>query len=483
MLLGTGMLKTWLTSDGDVPVSMSIPQMDDPTGQEARDALERANRLVKSADIHETFEGQPAPGIPGEWARFRGPNFDAIVTEDVKLADSFPAGGPRKLWELEVGLGYSGPTVHKGRVFLQDYDDKYKHELLRCFSLADGKEIWRTGYYIEVDNNHGQTRTVPAVTDKYTAVFGAYCVLMCAETDTGKPKWVIDLSSKKGDYACKIPMWHAGQCPLIDDGKVIAAPASKNALMIAVDCETGKVVWTTPNTPGWKQSHSSILPMTVAGTKMYVYAAVGGVVGVAADGEKAGEILWSTADWSSSVVMPTPVPVGDDRIFVTSGYNGGCALIKIKAENGKFSTQTIYNYRGKNLAPKCFSCYQQTPIFHQGRLFGIQSNTAKERGMEFVCVDPNPSGGRIIWSSGQKVVFTAKKKKEAWGPWILADGKFYVFGDSGLMAVFKADTSRCDLLGTWQLWEHGHESWGPPAIAGGLLLMRDISRLACFDIR
>lgn len=476
------MLKAWLGTGSKVDVAMSIHQMDDPAGREAKDAIARANRLVESAEIHETFDGQPAD-LPGEWARFRGPNFDAIVTEDVKLAHSFPAGGPRKIWELEVGLGYSGPTVHKGRVFLLDYDDNYKHEILRCFSLADGKEIWRTGYYIEIDNNHGQTRTVPAVTDKYTATFGSYCVLMCVDTDTGKPRWVMDLSSKKGDYACKIPMWHAGQCPMIDDGKVIAAPASKNALMIAVDCESGKVKWTTPNTPGWRQSHSSILPMTVAGTRMYVYAAVGGVVGVAADGDKAGEILWSTGDWSSSVLMPTPVPVGDDRIFVTSGYDGGSAVIRIKNDGDGFGTETVYNFRGKKLAPKCFSCYQQTPIFHQGRLFGIQSNSGKQHRMEFVCVDPNVPGGRIVWASGQEVVLTAKKKREAWGPWILADGKFYVFGDSGLMAVFGADTGSCRLLGTTQLWEHGHECWGPPAIAGGFLLMRDISRLACFDVR
>ena len=483
VLIGVGLLGAWLSIGPTVDVRLSVTQMDDPTGQEARDAEDRAKRLIEFEDVnvHDTFAGEPAD-LPGEWARFRGPSFDAIVTEDVQLAHSFPAEGPRKIWELGVGLGYSGPVVHKGRVFLQDYDDSYKNELFRCFSLTDGKEIWRTGYRIEIDNNHGQTRTVPAVTDKYAVMFGSYCVLMCVETDTGKPKWVIDFSSREGDYACKIPMWHAGQCPLIDDGKVIAAPASKNALMVGVDCETGEVEWTTPNTPGWKQSHSSILPMTVAGTKMYVYAAVGGVVGVAAEGERAGELLWSVPDCLTGVVMPMPVPVSEDRVFVTSGYSGGCALIKIEGDGSKFSAGTVYNYR-KTTANDCFSCYQQTPIFHEGRLFGIQSNEAKERAMEFVCADPSKPGAKIVWGSGQEVVLTAKKKKNAWGPWILADGKFYVFADSGMMAIFEANTEECALLGTTQLWEHGHETWGPPAIAGGLLLMRDISRLACFDIR
>jgi len=102
--------------------------------------------------------------------------------------------------------------------------------------------------------------------------------------------------------------------------------------------------------------------------------------------------------------------------------------------------------------------------------------------MEFLCVDPEQPGGRIVWASGKQAVFTAPKKKEAWGPYILADNKFYVIGDAGLLAVFRAATDRCNMLGQWQLME-GHEVWGPLAVAGGRLLVRDVYRLVCFDIR
>jgi outer membrane protein assembly factor BamB len=257
--------------------------------------------------------------------------------------------------------------------------------------------------------------------------------------------------------------------------------------MIGVSCADGRVLWETPNPNKWKMSHSSIVPMTICGTRMYVYAAAGGVVAVRADGPRAGEILWATPEWTTSVVMPSPVLLSDDRVFLTSGYGGGCAVLKVTKEGDAFSVKTVYNYRAKRpndpISRKCFSCYQQTPIHHKGRLFGIQSNDAKEHAMEFVCVDPNVSGGKLLWWSGPEPVFTAHKKREAWGPWILADNKFYVAGDSGLLAVFAADTERCNLLGSWQIMSHGHEVWGPMAIVSGRLLIRDLTRLMCFDLR
>jgi outer membrane protein assembly factor BamB len=277
-------------------------------------------------------------------------------------------------------------------------------------------------------------------------------------------------------------VWYAGQCPLIDNGQAIIAPAGTEVLMMAVACDSGKVTWTVPNDASWKMSHASIVPVTIDGTKQYVYAAVGGVVGVGAEGESAGTILWKTDAWSASVVMPTPVPMSDGRLFLTSGYSGGCAVLQVAREDGAFSVKTLYNFRGKKNYRKCFSCYQQTPIYYQEHLFGIQLNDAKEHRMEFVCVDPNEPGGRFVWFSGKETVLTAPKKKEAWSPYILADDKFYVMGDAGLLVIFEATTARCSKLGQWQLLE-GHEVWGPLAIAGGRLLVRDVDHLLCFDIR
>jgi outer membrane protein assembly factor BamB len=78
------------------------------------------------------------------------------------------------------------------------------------------------------------------------------------------------------DYDTKEPLWYAGQCPRIDNGRVIISPGGK-ALMVAVDALTGKVIWQTDNPDKWQMTHSSILSTQFDGKKMYVYCASGGV--------------------------------------------------------------------------------------------------------------------------------------------------------------------------------------------------------------
>ena len=53
------------------------------------------------------------------------------------------------------------------KVYLLDYDEEKKADALRCFSLENGIELWRRWYSIKVKRNHGMSRTIPAVTEKY----------------------------------------------------------------------------------------------------------------------------------------------------------------------------------------------------------------------------------------------------------------------------------------------------------------------------
>jgi len=482
LLAGSAVIGWWL---GLAPVqapTLSVPGLDDPAGRKAEDALRRKLQLFEYGELYAKFVFPVAvQSESGNWPRFRGEKLDGINHQDIELADTFPAEGPREIWRLELGAGYAGAAIYEGRVYVMDHVEG-EGDVLRCFDFDSAKELWRTGYKIRVPNNHGITRTTPAVTDSYIVTMGPMGQVMCVERGTGKALWGMSLSREYGTRDLS-GCWYAGQCPLIEDGNAIIAPAGTNVLMIAVACATGEVVWEAPNRNGWRMSHSSIVPVTVDGTKMYVYCSVGGITAVGAEGELAGKVLWETDEWTSSVLMPSPVVMDGNRLFFTSGYDGGSALVEIVREGESFKPRFIYNFNGKRKSRDCFSTYQHTPIYYEGHLFGIQLNSARERKMEFVCVDPNGPGGRIVWGSGEDTVFTAPKKREAWGPYILADGKFYVMGDTGLMAMFEANTAECRKLGEWQLLEDGHEVWGPMAIVDGRLFVRDYTRLLCFDLR
>ncbi len=269
---------------------------------------------VDIAGEFKSFGGEAGPDV-GSWPRFRGVDFSNRA-EGPPLLEDWPAGGPRSIWRTKVGQGYAGPAVHRGRVFLLDYDEEAGGDALRVFSLADGAEIWRRTYRAPIKKNHGFSRTVPAVDDDYILTLGPRCIAMCVRMETGDFIWGKDLVA---EYGTEVPLWYTGQCPLMDGGVAVLAPGG-SALLVGVDCATGEVVWETPNPDAWGMSHSSVVPATLLGRRMYVYCAKEGVVGVAADGVERGKVLWRTTAWAHPVTSPSALPIDDHRVFVPAGY-------------------------------------------------------------------------------------------------------------------------------------------------------------------
>ncbi len=448
----------WFSFDPTRDFLERIPGMD---GSPAY--LTTLDEFIRIGEYFESFDGVPSD-LPGAWPRFRGPNYDNVSVETVPLADSWGEGGPEVLWSVGLGEGHAAPAVLNGRVYLMDYDEKNQRDVLRCFSLSDGREIWRRGYKIHVKRNHGMSRTVPAVTDRYVVTIGPRGHVMCVDAVTGGFLWGIDLEK---EYETTVPLWYTAQCPMIDGSRVIIAPGGR-ALMIGVDLETGEVVWETPNPKGWPMSHSSIMPMALNGKRMYVYSSTGGITGVSAEGDDIGAVLWETSEWSPSVIAPSPVVFADGRIFVTAGYGAGSMMLKVREENRAFSVEPVYSF-----APEeGLACEQQTPLLYQGQLFGILPKDAGELRNQFVAFDPD---GFIVWSSG-------KTNRFGLGPYITADGKFFILSDDGVLTMLEATTEAYVQLDQAKVL-NGRDAWGPMAIAGGRILLRDSKQLVCIDVR
>lgn len=450
-------LTLWLAYDPSANLTVNLP------GTDGRPAvLETSEELVDLRGVLQQFDGVPAD-LPGAWTRFRGPNFDNIYENGARLADSWGEGGPEVLWSVDLGEGHAAPVVLNGRVYLIDYDETARSDAVRCLSLADGKEIWRRSYNVRIKRNHGMSRTVPAVTDKYVVTMGPRCHVVCLDSVTGEFRWGIDLQK---EYGTKEPLWYAGQCPLIDGDEVILAPGGSETLMMAVDCETGSVVWKTPNLKGWNMSHSSIIPMTIAGTRMYVYCSLGAAVGVAAEGERTGELLWESP-WNAFVIAPSPVDLGDGRIFMTAGYGKGNVMLRVEKREGAFVAEEL----SRKLPTEGLACEMQTPIYYDGRLYGIMPKDAGTLREQFVCYDID---GTLVWSSG-------KDKRFGLGPFVLADGKFYALSDDGILRLVRASRSEYLQLDEARVLD-GQDAWGPIAIANDRMLLRDSKKMLCIAV-
>ncbi len=459
--LGLILLGWWLLHDPVRTFSENLPGGDNRPEGYVSGAAE--------ADIGSFFAG--FDGVPSQiqagWPRFRGPDFDNISKETIPLAERWSAAGPPVLWSVDLGEGHAGPVVSHGRVYLLDYDEEERADILRCFSLDDGREIWRRGYALFIKRNHGMSRTIPAATEKYVVTIGPKCHVMCVDAETGDLRWGIDLIQ---EYGGEIPLWYTGQCPLIDGDTAVLAVGGK-ALLVGVDCETGDIVWQTPNPQEWLMSHSSVLPHTVLGRKMYVYCAIGGILGVSAEEGSRGEVLFSTDTWNPNVVAPSPVYLGDGRFFITAGYGAGSILIQLREDgSGTYSVETLQTLKpSEGMASE-----QQTPVFYDGHLFSILPKDAGPLRSQLVCCRPDDPA-TFVWTSG-------KTNRFGLGPYLVADGKIFVLSDDGVLTVLRASTREYSQLAQAKVLP-GVDAWGPMALVQGRLLLRDSHRLVCIDVR
>jgi outer membrane protein assembly factor BamB len=448
-LVSLATLIVWIASGPGKPLALRIPGTDRGPGGESGTNVNAilAGKLVLSS-------GKPGTST-GAWPQFRGPDHDGISRAPAHLAHSWDTSGLRQLWGVEVGDGYAGPAVLNGRVYLMDYDREHKQDALRCLSAEDGTEIWRYAYPVAVKRNHGMSRTVPAVTERFVVAMGPKCHVICLDALSGELRWGIDLVKQ---YGTTVPPWYAGQCPLVDNGAVILAPAGPKALLLAVRVDTGNVLWQTPNPHAWKMTHSSVMPIEVDGERMYVYCANNGVVGVSA---KDGTILWETTSWKISIAtVPSPLVLKDGRIFLSGGYNAGSLMLQLKKDQGRWQTQTLFK-----LDPEKFGATQHTPILYDNHIYGVRADS------RFACLDLD---GKVIWTSDAGQQFGL-------GSFLIGDRVIFALNDSGMLRLIEATPQKYNLLAQAQVLK-GRESWGPMALADGRLFARDLTRLVCLDV-
>ncbi len=390
-----------------------------------------------------------------DWPQFRGPNRDA-TSQETGLLRAWPAGGPKVLWSVEACQGFAGPAIHGGRVYFNDYDREASEWLVRCVSLADGRELWRFKENRRIRPNHGITRTVPAVDGKYVFSLDPKSVFHCLDAETGTQLWRKNLVK---EYGARIPPWYVGQCPLIEPERVIIAPAGE-ALLVAFEKATGNEIWRTPNPEKWLMTHASVMPAELCGVKQYLYCTLKGPLGVSADD---GKLLWHFP-WKFNVaVAPSPLAVDDERVFLTAGYDAGSLMIRVKRDGETFTAERVFD-----LPTQEWNSEVHTPIVHEGHLFAIGK---KKRGL-FTCLDLD---GKQVWTSEGSASFGL-------GSFMLADGMFLVLeGKTGVLRLLEANTSEYKEVSNAQVLS-GPEVWSPMALSGGKLVLRDMTKMVCIEV-
>jgi len=392
-----------------------------------------------------------------DWPQWRGPERDGI-SKETGLLKSWPQGGPKMLWQAPLEQGYSSMIVVGKRLYTQYQKDEKQY--VAEFDVATGKELWKfeTGGKVHTDPDWPGPRSTPLYSDGKLYVLDALGNMFCFDAKTKEKIWQVNILQS---FGAKNLTWNIAMSPLLDGDILIVNPCiSDSNSFVGLDRKTGKPAWqavdpATKKGLGDAAGYSSPVVATLAGVRQYVFFAGSGPLGVSTkDGARLWHFPWKT-DYDLNAATPI---IKGDKVFITSGYNHGCALLQIKPGNPQ-TVETVWK-------SKVMRSQVSTPILHQGYLYGYDEEGALN---EFVCV--NMDTGKKMWGD------------EGFGKGTLAmaDGLLYVVGEKGNLALVRPSTEKCDRISEFKT-PLTKICWIMPVIANGRLYVRDEALMLCYDI-
>ena len=397
-----------------------------------------------------------------DWSQWRGPNREGIV-KDASLNLDWSAKKPAQLWVFrQAGSGFAAPTVAGTTLYGQGAGGG--NDFAFALDTQTGTLKWKQnlGEMTVLERGDGPRGSVTVDGDKLYLVRGSGQMHCLSATD-GKMLWQKDF---KKDFGGKMMSnWGYSESPLVDGNMVICTPGGSKGTMVALDKNTGAVVWACKE---WTDdaAYSSPILAEVDGVRQYIQLSAKNVAGVAA---KDGKLLWKVALESSSrvaAVIPTPI-FYNDMVYITSGYGIGCILVKLTWSGNKMNAETVY-------ANKNMENQHGGVVLMNGYIYGYTETRY------WVCQDLKT--GEPVWRE--------RKDEIGKGSVLGVNDRLLLFDmQTGLLAVVAASQDGWKEFGSMKIPERTKIStqdnlvWTHPVIANSKLYLRDHDLLFCFDLK
>ncbi len=410
-----------------------------------------------------------------DWPQYLGPNRNS-ASDQKGIMRSWPQQGPEVLWTANVGIGFGGPVIKDGKVYLLDRNDQ-AGDIMRCFDLSNGKELWKFSYDAPGSVQFPGSRSVPALDGNRIYSCGPYGNLYCIDINTHKPIWKKNVWTDFGGG--EIPRWAITQCPLVYGDLVILASQTPQAGVVAYEKLTGNVKWKTPALGPVGYVSPSFVKVGGKDHIVMITASEGGGFGQNGTGGKVvgidpltGKILWEYTNWQCRIPVPSAVDAGEGRVLLTGGYQAGAAMIKVERKaDGSYGVTELY----KNAD---FGAHTQPPVLYNGYFYAQYTTNERKDGLVCMSID-----GQIKWKTGRSPLFDK-------GGSVLADGLLISTDGSNNLYLIEPDPSAFKPIASAKLLvvasgadpRFSTQNWAPLALADGKLLIRDQNQLKCVRV-
>lgn len=461
-----------------------------------------------------------------DWPQYLGPNRNS-TSDQTGLLTSWPESGPEVLWTVNVGIGFGGPVIKDGKVYLLDRNDEVG-DIMRCFDFSSGDELWRYSYDAPGSVMFPGSRSVPTVDGNNVYSCGPYGDLYCIDINTHMPVWNKNIWTDFGGG--QIPTWAITQCPLVYGDLLIVASQAPEAGVLAYDKLTGDIKWKTPalgpagyvspaivkiagedhvvmitasersfpgrpprgqgeppqggppqgapgqgGAPRGEQRQGPPPRNTQAqGMPQEPEVTMGKVVGIE---PLTGEVLWEYANWECHIPVASAVDAGEGRVLVAGGYELGVVMIRVeKQADGNYNVTELFRHED-------FGEHTKPPLLYNGYFYGQYTTNSRRDGL--VCMNMD---GKIMWKTGRSPLFDK-------GSMILVDGLILATDGRKTLYLIEPDTTgfkpvtSADLLGEGGTGSENDplasrvggttQNWAPLALANGKLMIRDQTQMMC----
>ncbi len=467
---------------------------------------------------------------PGEdWPQFLGPR-ETGVSGETGLLDVWPEDGPPMLWERKLGEGYAPPSVMGERLVVMhrpkrrslpdpdapdqppdvEENDTGSSEIVECLNAQTGASLWKYEYptnFTDPYGFNGGTRCSPVLTKTRCYTLGPQGKLLCLNLITGKKVWELDLTKQ---WEVPDHFFGFGCTPILYEGKLIVLVGGQpNSAVVAFDAESGKILWESGGKDTWNG-----VPATEAGNRPYkwtgeemlvsystpIVATIHGKPhllcllrqGLASFDPNTGALnfrYWFRAKVHESVNAARPLVV-DDQILLTAAYDVGAALLKVKPDGKAYDV--VWR------KPRGLACHWNTPIAIDGHVYGFSGRHEQESMLQ--CIELESS--ELAWESSGMVrpyedyeqdPVTGKIKDRRTGKIVpppiygrgsllLADGKFIVQAERGMVTLVKPNTTKLEEISRTSYKQIGYPSWAAPILSRGRLYLRSDKHVICLDL-
>jgi outer membrane protein assembly factor BamB len=384
-----------------------------------------------------------------DWPQWRGPDRTGVARE-TGLMKQWPPGGPPMAWLISnLGKGYGSVAVQGDRVYVQGV--QAGKSVVFCLNRADGRTFWTSALGRTLDQEKGGgPRGTPTVDGERVYALSENGDLACLRSQDGVVVWALNILEK---FNGSNPTWLISESPLADGGNLIVTPGGPKAGMVALDKSSGRTVWRSEGLSD-PAAYSSCIVADVQGVRTIMTLTSKAGVGVRAND---GKLMWHyerVANRTANVATPV---FFQDRVFYTSDYNTGCALLRLKANNGEVGAEEVYFSRD-------MMNHHGGVILVDGYLYGYSN--AILTCMEFAT-------GKVMW----------RNRSVGKGCLTCADGNLYLLGEDNTVGLAEVNPRAYVERGRFQISDQGWPSWAHPVVCGGNLYIRNQGVLACYNIK